>query len=850
MQQISPLPNDFGSRLVKMRYQSLYVDLIKKYSVQINAMLRCQKSSQGASALNKEGLWDKLKQSNPLSVEIDEIEKLWLDIKEFGHLSTRELLTAYKELVRPLEQAYLRSKYEVDADLKHYSKYGLWRPNWYLKKQEAMLESLRHQVESIEGIKNDIFKALSARCLAYKVLKIDRHNDSLVKEALKRLNKLKGFSAPIPKAKYHRISDDERLEIFDLLSSHFPSQKDKMFPVVQDVRKAIFNPPVDSSQNAKFDKLVIDKASVIEAKNMLVSLAKLKYSSEKEEAEAKREKSLLENVKNYISSTMLSKFVSFIYKRRHLALTVLTLGLFVTYSSAITYPIALYSQDLANLANAMLLVGFGLSPAIIGGWGYIKEICSDIVGYFCYNKKQELHQAIEMIRDNQICLKELLSSGIHDTAHFDINRIERWQQHFKSCQADMSQKLDKFSIIERAFASNALKDGIKEANCLLKTQNKELNIRLKQYASHAVDRVGVDLTKLVIRANKGFDILISPNQIKKIGLFVKKHGTEEDNLKFKDSLCLKAQFKQSILDKKHLIETKHEMLAPWGGFKPFKSSLNGWSCLISVSGADTNLQIIVKVLMGDTKISPHEFKQSVASFQQDKDDLLPAIQSSLFASLNYLPAYYVHFLSIEHKRLINDWYNNNEKTIDKAYSALDSFIKHQNIDRSTHINKYVDLLDGALIASQLTKAPHKSFDLARRAVKNYNGREPRMYYLLRFFKESEKGEVALHMASKRLSFLLSNPKSTISDTDKEIFINIRLLVDVNFDFSSYVKKHSSFSKPWSKDYEDLLRRFRLVGLDDGELLNIYRKTNKNIKKYHLAAKDIQSSANRRVVANA
>lgn len=780
--------------------------------------------------------WQQLRDTSPPD-QVEQAWQFWLQIKPFAHLDTKQLIELIEDQILPLERGYqhlLSQMQKINQG---------WHPGWYQRSQKAFLLKIETDQANLKALKKSIFNQLLLRCEVHKTLKSARQVDDVIAVLYQMV------SLFIPPASAI-LDDDRRFTIYGILrqeKSYF--DKDKLLEILAPIPKrpvAGFTPRKALEKKlGEMGEFCAERLAEIGMQNGVEHL--FSFASQQTWLPpflSKTAKGLFGQLKSWAPAHfLLQKIWPFRY------------GLYTIFALFATHTLLQLTQVLSYFSPAMSYAGYalGLSPILWLGYVVLKGISKSVQEYLLHWKKEKILASLILLESSEQFVCNQLAQTIIDIPHFDIASLQKRARHFQTQLSQMKVALDSFFVGEQFLCDPTLMENIKKIQQKMVFQQIRIEKKLKSLAKHIIERIGNEM-ELLDELDGEMVPILSLAQLQRLKEFIVALGDEDLLKQFNQSTSITKRWANKAMNNEFFLACENSgLLHPWGNQALHVNLFNGWHIIIQTFAkrADKKEACIelIEMLQGKKKLSLKQFEENLIKLKNDS--LKISLQNLIFHTLHARTLQNADLLCAQHKLVILDWYQMNEEKILEVEKVIkqivavathtpDKLAEYLTQISEKQFSEYYQLLDAADTCSAVMPASLRGArkNLIRAFFENYQGQTSRAYRLLRFISATDKVELLVEMAKKRLKWILNNLhlpeiiESPFTQEDVELFHNFALLREVKkFHFSSFVLNNLPAKR--SAYVEKFLAACQYYGLDDGELLKHYQQ-NLDLRPYQVS----------------
>lgn len=819
------------------------------------------------SRLSDPAFWDDLFHSSTDKPAVEECFALWKKIKPFAHLNAKDLLILLSEEIVPLQKLYEKTLLALQNEKLYVEANHFWPGNWFQFDYDEAVKQLKENNLRLTRLKAAVQEALLLRCDAHNFLNAPRNVDDILRVLCFKLNALKSLKQifMIDEECSATLNDDRRLVIYDFLEN---SVVDK-----DDLNKLVLGSiPKRNHKAVSTDKAIRDE---------LNSLRKFQEQITSElDTQAKEDDYITKSIKRFTPSIIKKTWKNSV---RVFKDTITDIGIFsillklwtlryflyltlsfIAYHYLVQTLMPLVSLLLgtatASIISSVLFYTLALGPAWYLGYLCLQATAKSLYEYFSHWKRNDIESSLNILVSTQEFIANHLCQSIIDIPHFDIDHFEkRIKQQLDQIQ-QAKTALNRFTWWERLLCRGYIEKAKSSVYDKLEAQEKKITAQLNILSTHIATRIGQDI-QLVERDifKKNLMPILPKEQLEKLKNFVKKYGTTNALSTFlKNTNIIDRwieKFERSSMPQTHDPLSLHQ---PWGGHEIREDYIRGWDTIIQAFSLNRSqseaASRIHSLLRGQFHPSPKELDVLIRDLNVGVKYkiFLQNLQTQIFNTLSSKNPQNASLLSDNHKALIANWYKLHRKEIKDAEKLLNDLFAIKNDSKLTArmneldeeaLSKMYELVDGADIYAfsiNQTDDLNKRTNLVRKYFEEYQGESSRAIRFLRFVPDSEQENMLIHIAQKRISWLLKNldsrvnPLKPFDQLDTELFQDHMLhQLHERFNFSDFLMQTQEFNQPWDKKTEQFFEACRKNGFDSGKVLKRYQENNKRIKPFML-----------------
>lgn len=848
------LKTQFQAAIIKLYFYSLNVEKVNLSLVALNDSLDqfTSRKSVVYKVLEDDNYWAKLDTDSGFSEAVKVLQTTWQQISPFAMTTTAELITFKKDILDNAEHTLLSAMQTFEFDLKRIKISGIWHPAWLISALQNELDYLLESYQQIKHLKEKLQATLQLKATLHLGTNKSKYDDDIFFDFIQKLRKLslQNEMLPLPKTPTAQLTDDQRIWIYDYISSENQLPTKDLDAIIAPTNKKSFRPLTTESDIIKeLTRIKQIKEDTERALGLTATSTYKKLKDKDQFAKANLEKWIIQPAKKYLAISLEWTGMSSLWRRKWWISLAVTMSLYLLFAPIAIAFVQLHIGMFATktLSNLMFW-GFVLLPAYKLGWDYFKSWGELIYNIISHSSKQTIQHALETLELTQTKLSTEYACGISDIERFDISQLENNTNKSFTMIDSTIKSLSKPSGLSLLVDWGAIKQTRTTLLSELEMQKHHIKQRRALFATHICERLNESLMQLQLELDSQQVVPRFPkNQISALFLFVKQYGNAKDKERFKNTTNIVPQFVKQLLQRNCLFKTQYssKLKQPWGGYDINQPRLRGWETLINHYTLDEKQKSaakqIIHLLSGELEASSVDLNHWVSTIADcdDQAALLANIQNHLFLTLSQRPHSHTKLLSQPQKELIQQWYSHNNDSIVLAKHFIGAKPKLEMLNDWTQkvdMNDLVDIfeaLEGYSIYQAIKDNDKSMLNPIKEKLDHFKGDCPELAYLIKFVPEELKLKYLKVMAVKRLSWLMTHfpsPGQTVfTEADRELFFHPYL--HDTYDFEKSVQSNAQFSQPYCEDMKRFLQTAVDFGLIRRSLLNEYVLVNERIKSF-------------------
>lgn len=829
----APLELPWKFDFFNLRRKQLYSEVIVKHTQAIEAKLT-RPSSGLLERLSCTEFWDSLDLISEYDPKIESLRNIWQKIEPLAHLNSQQLLALYEEDVLPLERGY---RYFVS------------------EKAQEVASQLNENLERIERLKSYILEGLLYRSMAYQLLNTPRHVDDIVAAVCHGVNQLNYLEEPLlfGASLSQTLNDDRRLTIHDLLKNAGVDEKILEEKILKDMPKygfAVLFEQIEIEHRLnkmnEFCRTVVDKLNFGQFSERLFSQStKDMFAQLLKFPVAAFFKDGLEFIKNKIQWKKVKDQIEFLFKLKYILYFVLSISTYYLLMQFLTPILFLFvNTTVFNTISSVLFYTVAMAPAWAYGWKFLKDLKNGIHNYLVCWKKQEVLDSLVALERAEHCIANKLSQVIVDVAHFDIEQL---MTSVKNCQAQLQvakKGLKRFAPGEEKMCQGTLMEQIILTEKQIDIVEVKLLERLNLLAKHIASRIGEEIEGIENTLNEEpLTPMFPVAQLEKLEQFVRTYGDKEDIDRFSKETNIIDRWLDKIEHQQFVQKTQNALTLdqPWGRYDTRKALLRKWEPLLSAFTKNPQERAAAielnNLFLGKTQMTKEHLCQLVSKIRTGKEarGMMEKVQTFIFDTLDPRVSQNASLVSKEQREEIQKWYVHYKDQIEDATKKFSTILENEMDDEN--LATYYELLDSADIYSY-SSGENADLDqrqnLARQTFEAYEGEKSFAYRLIRFIPRNEQASFTRTVASKRLTWIVSqlgnglDPTAPFEKADIELFQEMVLMEERSeFDFNRIIGDAINRSHPSMRLVLPFLETCRSSGIDTIKLMQFYRQAQRN-----------------------